>query len=393
MLMIQPFGMAVLAGSFLAHCGYKEKSEWKRMGICVCSAAVAIFLGQIGNAVGYSSEEWKAYNQFNDASVVMFDYYGFPDYEEVQDILDKYGVTETEYAAYANYVMIEWDLSVECVQELAEYVQATRAGTMVNLGVLLKEACASLFSLNRLESNNLVGILWIGAALCCVLLRKKEVIFPFLLLAVARTAVWSYLIYHGRLPYRVTRPLLFAEAALLLILLLDAWKGKTQTKGIHILAGGVSICFVLWACITGQRQFTYVVKVNSTQEIMSQSFQEIKDYCDANPANQYILDCNSFSDCIGPALGTAVNGTANYVYSGGWYSNSPNMLQWLDEYLGDLECSSSSVYLIIYDWSGELNAQNCGITVQYLMEKTLREPEVTDILTLANGGTYLVLQF
>ncbi|MCD7805859.1 MAG: hypothetical protein LUH19_00785 [Lachnospiraceae bacterium] len=393
MLMIQPLGVAVLVGNFLGNGGYKEKIEWKKMGICACSVVAALFLGQIGNVIGYSSEEWKAYNQFNEASVAMFDYYGFPDYEEVRDILDKYGVTETEYAAYANYVMIEWDLSVECVQELAEYVQSMRAADRVNPGILFKEACAFLFSRNRLESNNLVGILWIGAILGCALIRKKEVILPFSLLAAARTAVWVYLIYMGRLPYRVTRPLLLGETVLLLLLLLNTWKMEIQKTGVRMLAGGMSVCFALWACITGQRQFAYAVNANSAQEIMFQSFLEVKEYCQTHSENRYILDDGSFSNCVGPALRTAVDGEVNYIYSGGWYSNSPNMVERIGEYLGELDEQTEDFYLIIYDWSGERNAQDCGVTVQYLMEKTLREPEVADILTLANGGTYLVLRF
>ncbi len=393
MLMIQPLGMAAFLGDFLGDEKYRDKKEWKCLGVCAGAVAAALLLGQAGNAIGYSSEEWKEYYRLDNARVELFDYYGFPEYEEVHDILDKYGVTETEYAAYSIYATLEYELSVECVEELAAYVQASRSGSGIHVVALLRESWAVIFSSDRQETNNLVGILWVGAILTCVFARKKEVIFPFLSVAAARTAVWSYLIYRGRLPDRVTRPLLFGEAVFLMMLLLQAWEKELPKIRFRTLAGSISICFILWACISGQAQYRYAVEANATQEIMMESFQEVREYCEAHPENRYILDSNSFSSFIGPALGNTMSGTVNYVYSGGWYSNSPNVLRWIGEYLEELEDPSSSVYLIIYDWSGDIDMEGCGATVQYLEEKTGKQPILVETLTLANGGIYLVIKF
>ncbi len=393
MLMMQLMGMAALIGAFLGSGKYRDKHEWKQLGSCVGIVAVALLLGQAGNAIGYSSEEWKEYYRLDDARIELFDYYGFPEYEEVRDILDKYGVTETEYAAYRIYATLEYELSVECVEELAAYVQASRAGSGIHVGALLRESWAVIFSSDRQESNNLVGILWVGAILTCAFVRKKEVILPFLSVAAARTVVWGYLIYRGRLPARVTKPLLVGEAVMLLVFLLYIWEGQSSRRIFQVLAGAICACFALWACASGYGQLRYVREANATQKVMMESFQEVREYCEDHPENRYILDCNSFSSFIGSALGNTMSGTVNYVYSGGWYSNSPNVLRRIDEYLGKLEDPSSSVYLIIYDWSGDTDMEGCGATVQYLEEKTARQPILVETLTLANGGLYLVIKF
>ncbi|MCD7842017.1 MAG: hypothetical protein LUG56_06050 [Lachnospiraceae bacterium] len=393
MLMLLPLGAMALLGDFAGRGAYQKKGEWKWRSACAGATVVALLLGQAGNVIGYSSEEWAKYQRLNNAAVVLFDYYEFPEYEEVCGILEQYGVTETEYAAYRNYVNLEYDLSVECIEALAEYVQSSQSMNSVNAGSLLRESWEVLFSTNRMSINNLAGILWIGAIFTCIMIHKKEVFLPLGAVAVARTVVWSYLIYKGRLPDRVTRPLLFGEVVLLLLFLLRIWEWEKPKCGIRVLASGIGICFILWACIGAQRQLRYVQDTNAAQEVMMESFREVREYCDNHPENQYILDCNSFSNYIGTALGTTVSGEANYIYSGGWYSNSPNVLQWIENYLGDLEDADSSVYLIIYDWSGEADADGCGVTVQYLQEKTAKQPVLVETLTLANGGTYLVVRF
>lgn len=60
--------------------------------------------GSLGTLVGYPRERWEDYNRFLQTITVMLDYCECPEYEEVKDILDQYGVSDKEYTAFCRYV-------------------------------------------------------------------------------------------------------------------------------------------------------------------------------------------------------------------------------------------------------------------------------------------------
>ena len=129
MLMIQPLGVLTFtAFYFMKNKLYRIKGlsvkEW--MGKCrplFYTAGILLGILALGKGsylIFYSSEGWKEYEKVIGALMDITDYADIPDYEDVADILEKYGVTEKQYSAFGQYMMIEENLSGDCLLEVAE---------------------------------------------------------------------------------------------------------------------------------------------------------------------------------------------------------------------------------------------------------------------------------
>lgn len=385
MLMIQPLGSAVCAGFYLAEKGSGIKTRWKRICGFVIAVGIVLVVGVVGQWLGYGGTEWKEYDRFNAARTEMFDYYGKPDYDEVKLILDKYGVTRTEYLAFCNYVILDDSINADCAEELAAYAKSRQEGS-VEIKTLLREVWGMGDPAEALKLKRCVWGAWLAAILWIFVSGSYYLIVPLVGLALGKTIVWGYLIYGGRLPYRVTLPLLSCEILLLAVLLIRDYADGGRAVRQKISALFISAVFALLCISTGKTQYHEVLKTSSWQQGYMEGLIEIQDYCREHPDNRYLLDSWSFCYYRGSAFETRIYGSGNSAYTGCWYSYSPAMKQYLQQYLGNLQ---EDIYLIV----SEAEDSKEYYAVQYLAEKTGHEPELSDRITVSWGGTYLVWKF
>lgn len=390
MLMIQPLGGAVLLGSFFSQGGWKQKEQCKIIFRWILTTVVILVIGISSQQISYHSDEWKAANAYSAARAELMDYYGLPSYDEVQVILDKYQVTQTEYEGFANWIMVGSDISAECLEELVTYVEVKDRANL-DLGNLLWSSVERLRKEEPLAANRLVGLLWVCVLFWMILARRKDLIIPVLGLGVARTAVWCYIIYRGRMPNRVTYPLFFAEIVLLLSMVLKTYAGVNVKTHLH-KAAALCICGVIVfnGYKIGQAQYRYVIMKNEAQALYIRGYEEIKEYCRQYPDNRYILDAFSFSFYIGSALETDIYKPGNGIYSGTWISQSPVYKEYERKYLGE---NWEDFYVIVYDDGQPQDVQQTYISVRYFAEKTGRQPYLSDSITASHGGSYFIWYF
>lgn len=384
-LMILPLGSAVCAGFYLAEKGSGIKTKWKRICGFVIAAGIVLGIGVVGQQLGYGGTEWKEYDRFNAARTEMFDYYGKPDYDEVKQILDKYGVTRTEYVAFCNYVILDDSINADCAEELAAYAKSRQEGS-VEIKTLLAEAWGMGDPAGALKLKQCVWAAWLAAILWIFVSGSYYLIVPLAGLVLGKTIVWGYLIYRGRLPYRVTLPLLSCEILLLAVLLVRdyAQGGKPKRQKLLALLSGTA--FAVLCLSAGKAQYHEVKETSSWQQGYMEGLIEIQEYCREHADKRYLLDSWSFCYYYGSAFETRIYWSGNSVYTGCWYSNSPAMKRRLEEYLGDFQ---EDIYLIVSE--AEDSEEYCA--VQYLAEKTGYEPEPSDRITVSWGGSYLVWKF
>lgn len=394
MLLVQPLGAAVCGGMYLAAKGETPGEKGRKLGKMLLALALAGLIGLGGIFLSFRGQGWKEYYRFNRAEEEIFDYYGQPDYEEVKPILDKYGVTQAEYRAYCNYVIMDWDLSVECVEELAEYVRAKRQESW-DLGALWGRIWKELWSEEYMGMNRAAAAAWCGILLWILFRRRFRLAVPAGGLAVGRLAAWGYLVYVDRLPYRVTLPLFACEFILLVCLLIKDYsefeKAPVPEKKRLPAMGGLfalALCagFAVVCVLTGKAQYGRVLEANHKQKIFIENLAEIGAYCDGHPDSRYLLDTQSVMECCGSVLETRIYGKHNYVYTGTWYSNSPGVRRYLGEYL---EGGEREFYLIVREDGG--GEDHYGVV--YLAEKLHREPAAVDRILISGGGAYLVWAF
>lgn len=395
MLMIQPLGGA----AYLGICLTGRKEGWKkclmRMAGMILTVAVILIIGFAGNLIGYHGKGWKEYDRFNQAGLEMFDFYGMPAYEEVKPILDEYEVTRAEYEAFNSYVTLDWDVSTECVEALAEYAK-NRYNVKMDMMSRLRQAWEKLGAEKHLIELRVVIVAWLVVLLWAILWKRFYLLLPLGGVMLGRLAVWGYLIYGGRLLHRITRPLLAGEIILLAALLVwDYSSGyrnpQSGLMGVNVRQKGFlavsAAIFAVCCFFSGKLQYSAAVAVIGGQEVYIQGLVEIEDYCRMHPENRYLLDAWSFGFYRGGVFETRIYGPQNCVYSGGWFSNSPVLYQHMEQYLGRYD---RDICLIIYETE---DAWESKPIIALLTEKFGSEPVLEDKLTVSHGGSYLILRF
>ena len=143
--------------------------------------------------------------------------------------------------------------------------------------------------------------------------------------------IWTYLLFNGRLPSRVSQSIYLAE---LIILLAVAFKyriwsphdisRKRPCSGFWI----VSFAFLSFICLRfGFPKANAAAWEAASRCQFSQSFADIKDYFHAHPENVYYIDIASFEYFTEDALQRPASEYDNFFYMGSWISNSP----WYDK--------------------------------------------------------------
>ena len=387
MLMVQPLGFSAAAGLILMKGEKSLRERLTALGkVALPPAAVFLIILTVDVFV-YRGSDWEAYMKFNDAEEVLFDYMGVPPYEEVKDILDQYEFTEIDYNAYANYMILDWVISPECAEELAAYAQEHREER--NISGLWQELLKHLLDEPFWGLNRVLLFLWAALAALALLWRDKSLLLSALGLLTGKLFSWTFLLYRGRFPLRVSMPLIAGEILLLSALLLCCGldsEPQGNIKRLRYVGLGVLLFGLCTAgFVTGRQQYSYILNENRGQKIFMEGLREIGAYCDAHPGNRYILDAVSMSYYKGSALEYEVYQGGNYIVSGSWYSNSP----YLRKYNADYLSGGDGIYFLVYDGGGGTSHPG----VSYLIQETGVQPEICDRITVSPGGTYLVYYF
>ena len=280
-LMIQPFGICLWLGTqlleenlrFKRPGGRKENSD-KGKRILITAAILCVLWGisEAGNAYGYGKTEWKTFNRYNRARTTLVDYTGVPAYEEVKEILEKYEVTQTTYEAMS--VLTTGDIPVECMEEVAAYAKenAPRKNLLELPGDLIR------FALQNGDwgvARSLTVIM--GVTMLWILYTKKKQLFvAWLGIMASHVAVFGYLIYRGRMPYRVTFPLQAGEALMLMTLMILAMKEK-RGRGSERRLRNPNTLVITETVLQGQEE-------NSTASVVASASENVAASVVANVA-------------------------------------------------------------------------------------------------------------
>lgn len=393
MLMIAPLGLSVVCIYILT----SDFSMWKT-NLLKCLRYIGIILaivviGFLGNKLGYLGDDWATYEKFNDARTTLCDYTDFPPYDEVKDILDKHGVSQAAYEGFAGYTILNYDISVECLSEIAEYAKSTSTN-----GLSFTDAIKELYSISTEENTldyyhmNKVLLLTLVCVFLYILLSGSfKMLLPFAALFLAKNVVWIYLVMAGRYPQRVTIPLMISETLLLIAIAFMTYVSSKKGKNpVAILRLSTLLVIVLLFCKTsytnGQMQYRDIKRINEGQKAFITGLCEMTDYCNQNPDNKYIVETASLRWYSGSVFETSIFEPRNYVIAGGWFSNMPCVLEKNEAYFED---SSDGFHLIIYSDGEEMQHSS----VKYLAELSDSTPKIVDTFTASHGGVYSVIYF
>jgi hypothetical protein len=237
-----------------------------------------------------------------------------------------------------------------------------------------------------------VLFLWTIAIVFVLVFANYRMFLPILGIFLARTASWGYLVYGGRIMDRVAIPLFLAEgiALLAVIVLTVTSEGSFEKKKIprSIVSGACFLCFAAIALHTGRNQLRTAHNEYKTQQILSESFEQVSEYCLAHPEEAFILDVNSFNSVHGTALEKNLTSSVNYKMSGGWFAATPEYREKFEDYLKN----NPNFSFIVFDFGPEWSRIEHG-TADYYRKVMGSEPVLVDQISVSSGGTYLVYRF
>jgi len=386
MLMLQPLGLAavfvILVGNRDA--GWKEKG--KSFLAVVLGMLLVLCVDKAGDFIGYHGDEWAPYFRFNRTQTLLFDYYNVPEYEEIESLLEEYGISREKYGAYREYMLLDWKVDAALEEGLSAYAEE-KARKPLRIPELLGQIYEASFKSPQWGAEYVTMAAWCLFLLWMLINRRfNMLLYGVVLIGGARTAVWGYLVWMGRLPIRVTFPLLACEVLLLLALTWHDY-GKEEVFSLRrntiFLLGGAVFCVA--GVVSGGMQMEYVGELNASQKIYIKGLEEFQDYCDHRPENRYVIDGNAQGHYRGSAFETSVYHPVNAVYAGGWYSVSPPVQQRLEEYLAD----APGFYFVVYMDGNQENMPQYA----YLTQVMGAEPVLAEEWTASHGGVYGLYYF
>lgn len=190
-------------------------------------ALAGIFIAVIGSLfllekLAYQREDWKVFSAYTEASETVYDYEGYPDYDTHEETYRELGITRSSYeaAAHRYCIAIEPGINRKTMETLAAIIEQERQLSLSELPGKIREMAA--FFLDRHLSytdrplNLLVYCCYILFFICGILSGKKRALRDILFLGFARMVIWTYLVFYGRLPSRVSQSVYLGELAVLL---------------------------------------------------------------------------------------------------------------------------------------------------------------------------------
>ena len=209
-----------------------ESSREKHFPKWIVFPAVIIFLALLSilaDKLAYSGEEWKSFLAYNDARTEVYDYYGFPAYEENAEKYDALGIKYSDL-----YPLGEWDLALfedckkDSMQELADFTGSVWKSIHYHKWEI-RHTALNVLNLIIFQDVQPIGwILAIVSVLTPVLLfiakrRKAAVIILFALLY--EGAFVTYFVFRTRFPERVSYGLYLMIFAFILAIVLQELEG------------------------------------------------------------------------------------------------------------------------------------------------------------------------
>ncbi len=377
--MLIPFFGMITVGKALDTFSKKSSTHTKNLLILLLLLSAVFTISRSVTFLVYQSDEWRDYRTYTAARAEIHDFYGYPDYDTHSTVYEDLGITRSSYeAARSHYnLLLDPAINRDSMVTLSQIARAESAAVRPSLSHKLVDVIRQFIERNFLTwadrpLNVLVYLLYAICFILIILSKNRSALRDFLFLIVARTFDWTYLIWGGRYPSRVTQIILTADLFLLIGILIRyrLWEmGQIHIKN-RVIYPAAMISMVL-VCITGLRFGVSAAKAHiwevNTWYSFSAGYRELENYLYDHQDSFYYFDMTAlyfteevFDDPVvvtDPLTGKQKIAQHNYVYMGSWMANSP----WYDTVLsqegitdiGDALFSKDNVYLIYQPVNGE----------------------------------------
>lgn len=317
---------------------YLEDKKITGKVILKYSGLLAMLLITVGGTIlchkiAYSAPEWKEYIEVNNIWTECVDYYGFPSYKEMEEMVTQNGMTEEDYQIsmwYQTFYNGEMPY-VDFIRLVAEKAKENYEKENP-FSVKLQNANSAIityFTHGDIRPQNTIAVWLFVLVLVGMIFRKDKSAFVILACYVfGRFYAWYFLLFAGRFPLRIPQGLFMQDILVLvgLILYFDLWGSReyANNKILTLAAYGVSAVILCLLVKDGLHQLDLF---DDYVYIYQDRWYGLKEYCAAHPENEYVLTTGSqtlfyYSDDIWET--ESIGKKQNYYLNSNFDSPSPN---------------------------------------------------------------------
>lgn len=215
--------------------GHKFRLCLRQQGVplLILAVTVAVFWGI--DRMGYGSEDWQNYLEYNDSRTKLYDYTDFLSTDWYQERYEGLDLSWEQYQVLAHYdTMLDQDIDAQMLNRTVRRIRDLRGDVVTD--EYLRQCLATYYRHVRYDGRP-YSLVWAGCYGILLILfagRKRWGKALFLgALFCGRSLVWVYLIARGRFPERIWLSLYLIEICLLLGMVL-----REYIQGREVSAGG-----------------------------------------------------------------------------------------------------------------------------------------------------------
>ena len=280
----------------------------------------------------YANAEWKAYAKFTTDRSMLFDYYGYPDYNTYQEIYQKEGISQSAFDLISsdyNYIIPLRDKGSDVFSDLSDISKKTYSSSIKGIIIETAENITTNFTS---QDTLFINISLLIITVISILLGKSVKKSSLLISGAIGwgLCLFSYLAIKGRLPYRVATAIGFGviavSSSIVFIYLRETPYSKSSASfsrwdRLWVLLKHAVVCASIILLVLTNLYILY--DNNLLNSKLAVQHKQIIQYCKDHPENIYLRDFNSYSQ-----QGRFFNAgndyfTYNYVSTGGWLYNTP----------------------------------------------------------------------
>lgn len=327
-LLMCPYMTAVVLIKFIFDLSKKALRNLSEIAVVILVGVVFTFLI---DTIAYSGSEWREYRRLFDARTEVYDFTGIPEYDTNEDFYESEGITREQWQLLVDYnYALDDNISADTLEKIASYVRSGEAKdangnpyTRANVGIktAIGQYIRSIVDFTAdpmyMPLRLIVTLLFIALIILSVLSRRGDTLVGLAVVFLCRSVPWLYFYYSGRPVERLSHPMFFIEAAILLTMMCQT-KISRLDKGLVYL----TLILILVLCVVNLKtEWSETARQMREREEVNASYEKLCEHT-MTTEGYYLIDVYSTVDFTEKVFAPQAD-KSNQMLAGGWMAGSP----------------------------------------------------------------------
>ena len=327
-LLMCPYMAAVALIKFIFDLSKKTLRNLSIIATVILAGIVITFLI---DTIAYSGSEWREYRRLFDARTEVYDFTGIPEYDTNEDFYESEGITREQWQLLVDYnYALDDNITADTLETIASYVRSGEAKdangnpyTRANVGIktAMGQYIRSLIDFTAdpmyMPLRLIVTLLFIAPVILSVLSRRGDTLVGLAVVFLCRSVPWIYFYYSGRPVERLSHPMFFIEAAILLTMMCQTKIGRLD-KGLVYLT---LILILVLSVINLKTEWGDTARQMREREEVNASYEKLCEHT-TTTEGYYLIDVYSTVDFTEKVFAPQAD-KSNQMLAGGWMAGSP----------------------------------------------------------------------